>query len=132
MPTLSLAMIAHDGKKADLVAFAMFNRDTLAGWRLVATRTTGSLLRDKVGLDVECLQSGPSGGDAQVAARVVTGDVDAVIFLVDPLDKHPHDPDIQMLLRVCNVRNVPLATNLATADLLIRALVERHLQPLTR
>ena len=117
-----IALIAHDGKKTDMVAFAMFNRDALGTAELVATRNTGSLLETKVGLAVECLNSGPLGGDAQVAAQVVTGEVDAVIFLVDPLDMHPHDPDIQGLLRACNVHNVPLATNLATADLVIQAM----------
>src|SRR3982074_3821462 len=114
-----LAIIAHDGKKADLVAFAAFNRDRLAEFQLVATSSTGKLLVDKVGLQVECLDSGPVGGDVQIANRVVEGEIDAVIFMVDPLDKHPHDPDIQTLLRICNVRNVPLATNIATADVLI-------------
>jgi methylglyoxal synthase len=121
-----IALIAHDGKKTDMVAFAMFNRDVLGTAELVATRNTGGLLEAKVGLNVECLNSGPQGGDAQVAAQVVTGEVDAVIFLVDPLDMHPHDPDIQTLLRVCNVHNVPLATNLATADLVIQAMTKSH------
>ncbi|MGD0833408.1 MAG: methylglyoxal synthase [Candidatus Dormibacteria bacterium] len=116
---LHLALIAHDGKKADMLAFATFNRGTLARFRLVATATTGRLLREKVGLDVESLQSGPIGGDVQIANRVVEGAIDAVIFLVDPLDKHPHDPDIQTLLRICNVHDVPLATNVATADMVI-------------
>jgi len=114
-----LAIIAHDGKKADLVAFATFNRARLAEYELVATGATGDLLRDKVGLEVEGVTPGPHGGDVQIASRVVEGEIDAVIFLVDPLDKHPHDPDIQTLLRICNVRNVPLATNIATADVLI-------------
>jgi len=114
-----LAIIAHDGKKADLVAFATFNRTRLMDYRLVATRTTGELLTEKVGLQVECLASGPLGGDVQIASRIVAGEIDAVLFIVDPLDKHPHDPDIQTLLRICNVRNVPLATNIATADALI-------------
>lgn len=114
-----LAIIAHDGKKADLVAFATFNRDRLAEYDLIATGATGDLLHDKVGLEVERVTAGPHGGDVQIASRVVEGNVDAVIFLVDPLDKHPHDPDIQTLLRICNVRNVPLATNIATADVLI-------------
>ncbi|MDQ6692047.1 MAG: methylglyoxal synthase [Candidatus Dormibacteraeota bacterium] len=114
-----LAIIAHDGKKADLVAFATFNRDRLAEFDLVATASTGRLLSGKVGLDVECLESGPVGGDVQIASRVVQGEIDAVIFMVDPLDKHPHEPDIQTLLRICNVCNVPLATNIATADVLI-------------
>ena len=117
----TIALIAHDGKKADMVAFATYNRDRLRNYHLVATSSTGRLLSDKVGLDVECLASGPLGGDAQIGARVVTGEVGAVIFLVDPLDKHPHDPDIQMLLRLCNVHNVPLATNIATADCIIAA-----------
>jgi methylglyoxal synthase len=114
-----LAIIAHDGKKADLVAFATFNRDRLSEFDLVATSSTGRLLTDKVGLEVECLESGPDGGDVQIANRVVEGEIDAVVFMVDPLDKHPHDPDIQTLLRICNVCNVPLATNSATADALI-------------
>jgi methylglyoxal synthase len=116
-----LALIAHDGKKADIVAFATFNRGKLAEYDLVATATTGRLLREKVGLEVEQCLSGPLGGDVQIAARIARGEVDAVFFLVDPLDKHPHDPDIQAIQRVCNVHNVPLATNVATADLIISA-----------
>lgn len=119
MPQKTIALIAHDGKKADMVAFATFNRLKLAGFNLIATATTGRLLSEKVGLEIECMHSGPLGGDAQIAARVVQGEVDAVFFLVDPLDKHPHDPDIQTLLRACNVHNVPIATNVATADLII-------------
>ena len=114
-----LALIAHDGKKADMVAWATYNRQALVGYRLVATASTAKLLREKVGLEVEAVQPGPLGGDAQIGARVVEGQVDGVIFLVDPLDKHPHDPDIQALMRLCNVHNVPLATNIATADAII-------------
>jgi methylglyoxal synthase len=114
-----LAIIAHDGKKADLVAFATFNRGTLARHRLVATATTGRLLREKVGLEVETVLSGPLGGDAQIAAYVAEGRVEAVIFLVDPLSAHPHDPDIRTVLRVCNVHDVPIATNVATADIVL-------------
>ena len=117
----TIALIAHDGKKADMVAFATFNRERLRNYQLVATASTGRLLIDKVGLIVECVASGPLGGDAQIGARVVTGEIGAVIFFVDPLDKHPHDPDIQTLLRLCNVHNVPLATNSATADCIITA-----------
>jgi methylglyoxal synthase len=121
-PSGSLALIAHDNRKVDLVAWATFNRDTLAQFAMVATRHTARLMRDKVGLDVEVLLSGPEGGDAQIAARVATGAVDAVFFFVDPLTAQPHDPDIRALLRVCNVHNVPLATNVASADLIIAAL----------
>ena len=115
----TLAIIAHDGKKADMVAFATFNREKLKNYNLIATGSTGKLLQEKVGLEVERLQSGPYGGDAQIAARVVEGKIGGVFFFVDPLDKHPHDPDIQTLLRACNVHNVPIATNVATADLII-------------
>ena len=114
-----LALIAHDGRKADLVAFATYNRDRLAEFDLVATATTGDLLTDKVGLPCQKVLSGPHGGDAQIAAMVAEGTVKAVIFLVDPLTSHPHDPDIQTVLRVCNVHNVPIATNVAAADLFV-------------
>jgi methylglyoxal synthase len=117
----SLALIAHDGKKADMVAFATFNRETLAEYHLIATATTGKLLSEKVGLEVEACLSGPLGGDVQIAARIAGGEISAVFFLVDPLDKHPHDPDIQAIQRVCNVHDVPLATNVATANLIISA-----------
>lgn len=117
----TVALIAHDGKKVDMVAWATFNRGRLETYHLIATNTTGKLLEEKVGLQVERVLSGPLGGDAQIAARVAQREIDGVIFLVDPLDKHPHDPDIQSLLRVCNVHNVPLATNIATADLVISA-----------
>jgi methylglyoxal synthase len=121
----TIALIAHDGKKADMVAFATYNREQLRNYRLIATASTGKLLITKVGLEVTCLASGPYGGDAQIGAQVVEGGVAAVIFLVDPLDKHPHDPDIQSLMRLCNVHNVPLATNVATADSIIAAIALR-------
>jgi methylglyoxal synthase len=114
-----LAIIAHDGRKADLVAWATYNRIRLAEFDLIATATTGALLREKVGLEVESVLSGPLGGDAQIAARVAEGTIRAVIFLVDPLSAHPHDPDIQTVLRVCNVHRVALATNVASADLFL-------------
>lgn len=121
----TLALIAHDNRKVDLIAWATYKRDTLARFRLVGTRHTARLAREKVGLPVEELLSGPEGGDAQIAALVATGKVTAVFFFVDPLSAQPHDPDIRALLRVCNVHNVPLATNLATADLTIHALSVR-------
>lgn len=120
-----LALIAHDNKKVDFVAWATFNRETLAQFDLIATRHTARLVRDKVGLEVDELLSGPEGGDAQIAALVATAGVDVVFFFVDPLWSQPHDPDIRALLRVCNVHNVPLATNLGTADLIITALSPR-------
>src|SRR5207237_8137513 len=122
-----LAIIAHDGKKADLVAFAAFNRDQLAHCQLVATSSTGKLLGTKVGLEVECLESGPVGGDVQIANRIVQGDIDAVVFIVDPVDKAPHEPDIQTLLRICNVCNVPLATNTYNSDEVIGSTLFPHM-----
>ena len=117
----TLALIAHDGKKADMVAFVMEYRERLAEFDLVATATTGTLIEEKTGLTVKQMLSGPLRGDAQIAAEVATGRVQAIFFFLDPLGKHPHDPDIQGLLRICNVHNVPLATNIATAILLIKA-----------
>jgi methylglyoxal synthase len=114
-----IALIAHDGKKADLISFAHKNVDLLRRFRLVATGTTGGMLQDQLELDVHRYRSGPLGGDVQIAARIVEGEVFALIFFVDPLDKHPHEPDIQTLLRACNVHNVPLATNEATAHYII-------------
>jgi len=127
----TLAVIAHDNKKADLVAWATFNRELLARFNLVATRHTARLMQDKVGLSVEWLLSGPEGGDAQVAVLVATRGVDAVFFFVDPLSAQPHDPDIRALLRVCNVHNVPLASNPATADLMIASLTGDHARAAT-
>ncbi len=117
----TLALISHDGKKADMVAFVMDHKERLSEFDLVATNTTGKLITEKAGLPVKCMLSGPYGGDAQIAAMIAEGRVNAVFFFLDPLGKHPHDPDIQGLLRICNVHNVPLATNIATAVLLINA-----------
>lgn len=102
-----------------MIAFAMQNRDALSRFQLVGTGTTGRLIEDKVDLPVRRVLSGPLGGDAQIAAEVVTGEIHAVFFFVDPLDKHPHDPDIQTLMRACNVHNVPMATNVATANFIL-------------
>ncbi|MER3554923.1 MAG: methylglyoxal synthase [Meiothermus sp.] len=112
----SLALIAHDGKKTDMVAFAISNKAVLSRFPLIATGTTGRLLNEKVGLNVERLLSGPHGGDQQIGARVAQDQVIAVIFLRDPLAAQPHEPDVQALMRVCDVHNVPLATNLAAAE----------------
>lgn len=115
----TLALISHDGKKADMVAFALGHQHVLQRYDLVATNTTGKLLNEKTGLTVDRMLSGPLGGDAQIAAMVAEGKIKAVFFFVDPLGKHPHDPDIQGLLRICNVHDVPLATNTATATFII-------------
>jgi methylglyoxal synthase len=125
----TIALIAHDGKKAEMVSFAKDNAATLARYHLIATGTTGELLQTKAGLDLQRMQSGPVGGDAQIAAKVVEGEISAVFFFVDPLGKHPHDPDIQMLLRICNVHNVPLATNEASAMCIMTAIEVANTPP---
>ncbi|MEM7534835.1 MAG: methylglyoxal synthase [Chloroflexota bacterium] len=120
----TIALIAHDGKKDDLMQFAQEYRNLLQHFTLVATGTTGGRLMETTGLPVERMLSGPLGGDAQIAARVAEGNVQGVIFLVDPLYAHPHEPDIQGLLRICNVYNIPLATNTATATFILQKLAE--------
>ncbi len=112
----TVALIAHDNKKDDMIAFAQDHRDVLSRYQLIATGTTGRLISESTGLNVTRMLSGPIGGDAQIAAQVAEGKVAAVFFFIDPLGKHPHDPDINSLLRICNVHNVPLATNTATAE----------------
>ena len=114
-----VALIAHDNQKPNIVNWAKANADILKRFKLYGTGTTGRMVREQAGLEVECFLSGPLGGDAQIGALVATGHINAVIFFVDPLTSMPHDPDVRMLLRICNVHNVPLATNPATAELII-------------
>jgi len=121
MKDYSIALIAHDGKKADLVSFIMkrldfFNSEHI---KLYGTGTTSSKIRNAGVNKIIGLQSGPLGGDAQIASRLVEGEIDAVIFFRDPLDKHPHEPDVNMLLRLCDVHNIPLATNYYSAKILV-------------
>ena len=116
-----IAVIAHDGKKADMVAFIMKRLDFFREVDVVATGTTGKHI-EHAGLDVNCLKSGPLGGDAQIASLISDGEIDAVVFFIDPLGLHPHQEDVNMLLRICNVYNIPLATNYSTASLLITGL----------
>jgi methylglyoxal synthase len=121
-----VALIAHDRKKDEMVEFVAQYHQILATCQLMATGTTGGRIADATGLPVERMLSGPLGGDAQIAAKVAQREVAAVIFLVDPLFAHPHEPDIQGLLRVCNLYDIPLATNLATARLVVAGLGEAH------
>jgi methylglyoxal synthase len=124
---MNIAVIAHDGKKADMVAFVMKRLDFFhrADVTLVATGTTGSHITH-AGLEVTCLRSGPKGGDAQIASMITEGKIDAVVFFIDPMEAHAHQVDVNMLLRICNVYNVPLATNYATASLLIAGFKHRQ------
>ena len=119
---LRVALIAHDGKKPDIVALAQRHQAFLARCELCATGTTGGRLEAEAGLKVECLLSGPLGGDLQIGARLAAGGVDAVIFLRDPMTPQPHEPDINALVRACDVHDVPCATNVRSADLLLDAL----------
>ncbi|WP_299431556.1 methylglyoxal synthase [uncultured Meiothermus sp.] len=112
----ALALIAHDGKKTDMVSFAKDHKDLLSRFSLVATGTTGRILQEKAGLTVTRMLSGPLGGDQQIGALIAEDKVLAVIFLRDPLQAQPHEPDVQALMRVCDVHNVPLATNLTAAE----------------
>ena len=119
---MKFALIAHDNKKANMVAFVskrlpFFNREDVS---IVTTGTTGKHVMHAGIRDVEVVNSGPLGGDAEIATQVVNGKITGVIFMRDPLGKHPHDVDINMLLRLCDVHDVPLATNYRTASILIK------------
>ena len=126
---MNIALIAHDGKKDDIVRLAQDFKTGLSACKLVATGTTGQRLRAQVGLAVECVLSGPWGGDLQIGARLAVGEVDAVIFLRDPMTPQPHEPDINALVRVCDVHNVPCATNVAGARALLKGLGLSGAQP---
>ena len=115
---MRIAVIAHDGKKPEMVAFLLKNKSKLSQANIVATGTTGTHA-ENAGLSVKKMLSGPIGGDAQIAALAATDQLDMIFFFRDPLGKHPHEPDVQMLLRICDVHNVALATNPASAQLLL-------------
>ncbi|WP_192820873.1 methylglyoxal synthase [Rufibacter sp. LB8] len=117
----AIAIIAHDGKKAEMVAFVKDHAQLFQQTKLVATGTTG-LYVEQTGLKVKKLLSGPKGGDAQIASMVAEGKLQAVIFFRDPLGKHPHEPDVQMLMRLCDLHNVALATNPSTAKLMVKGI----------
>lgn len=116
---MRIALIAHDGRKAAMVALASEFREFLGRCQLCATGTTGGRLQAEVGLEVERLLSGPLGGDLQIGARLAVGEIDAVIFLRDPMTPQPHEPDINALVRACDVHDVPCATNASSARLLL-------------
>jgi len=120
-----IALIAHDLKKTEMVNFAIRNKEILSQCGLIATGTTGRLIRENTGLDIEAVLSGPLGGDQQIGSKISCGKIDMVIFLRDPLTAQPHEPDISALLRVCDVHNVPVATNLKSAEIFIEHVVLR-------
>jgi methylglyoxal synthase len=114
-----IALIAHDNRKPDLLAWARYNKSTLRRHELFATGTTGALLANELGLDVTRFLSGPLGGDQQVGAGIAEERIDFVIFFWDPLEPHPHDVDVKALLRIAVVYNVPIACNRASADFML-------------
>ncbi|HBI58517.1 MAG: methylglyoxal synthase [Duncaniella sp.] len=121
---LTIALVAHDQRKADMVSWVKYNAPLLSRHHLVCTGTTGGLIKDAfndlgIEADVECMNSGPMGGDAEIAAKVVRNEIDLAVFLIDDLNPQPHEADIQMLLRQCRLHNVPIACNRISADLMI-------------
>lgn len=119
---MNIALIAHDKKKELMVQFCIAYCGILSKHFLCATGTTGKLVAEATGLDVKRFLSGPQGGDQQIGARIAYNEIDLVLFFRDPLTAQPHEPDVQALLRLCDVHNIPVATNVATAEVLVRGL----------
>ncbi|MBE5743783.1 MAG: methylglyoxal synthase [Clostridiales bacterium] len=117
-----IALIAHDSKKQEIVEWALKNKEILKNYELCGTGTTSKRISEATGLSVHGYLSGPLGGDQQIGAKVAEGDIDFVVFFCDPLSAQPHDPDVKALLRIANVYNVPIATNVATADYVISSM----------
>lgn len=120
-----IALVAHDKKKDDMIKFVKAHREIFVQCNLIATGTTGRRIHEETGLELEYCLSGPLGGDQQIGARVALGDVVAVIFLRDPLTAQPHEPDVSALLRLCDVHNVPLATNPNSANIIVQWIREQ-------
>lgn len=120
----NIALIAHDKKKDDIIKLTLDNIDVFKGKTLFATGTTGRLISEATGLKIHRFLSGPLGGDQQIGARIADGGIDLVIFLRDPLTAQPHEPDVSALLRLCDVHNIPLATNLKSAAVMLRSVRE--------
>ena len=114
-----IALIAHDGKKQEIMEWALKNKEILKYFKLCGTGTTAKRIQEYTGLTVEGFMSGPLGGDQQIGAKVAEGEIGFIIFLCDPLTAQPHDPDVKALLRIAVLYNVPIATNIATADYVI-------------
>lgn len=119
----TLALIAHDQKKAEMVSWAMKNKESLSRFNLCGTGTTAKLVADATGLEVKRYLSGPLGGDQQIGAKIAEGEIDAVVFFWDPLNAQPHDPDVKALLRIAVVYDIPIATNTATANYMITSTI---------
>lgn len=119
---MKIALIAHDKKKDDIIKLAIKYKDVLKEHKLFATGTTGSLIMAETGLDIIRMKSGPLGGDQQIGSMIADGELDLVIFLRDPLTSQPHELDVSALMRLCDVRNIPLATNKTSAAIMLKAL----------
>jgi methylglyoxal synthase len=118
-PLKTIALVAHDNRKTDMLEWANWNREILTRHRLCATGTTGALVEAELGVPVELFRSGPLGGDQQVGAAIAEGKVDVLIFFWDPLKPQPHDVDVKALLRIATLYNIPCASNRASADFMI-------------
>lgn len=121
MKKKTIALIAHDNKKHEIIQWAITNKETLSRFDLCGTGTTAKLVAEATGLEVKRYLSGPLGGDQQIGAKVAEGKIDIVIFFWDPLQTQPHDPDVKALLRIAVVYDIPIATNKATADYVIHS-----------
>ena len=119
---MKIALIAHNQKKPDMIALCIRYKDVLGGHELFATGTTGKLVANATNLKIKCMKSGPLGGDQQIGSMIADSDLDLIIFLRDPLTAQPHEPDVNALLRLCDVTNTPLATNLSSAEIMLSAL----------
>ena len=119
---MRIALIAHDKKKQDMTSLAVKYKEVLSKHDLYATGTTGTLIMGETGLAINRMKSGPVGGDQQIGSMIACSELDLVIFLRDPLTAQPHEPDVSALLRLCDVVNIPLATNLASAEIMLTAL----------
>lgn len=122
---MKIALIAHDKKKEDIVEFVLRNKEVFKEHELYATGTTGRIISEATNLKVHRFLSGPMGGDQQIGAKVAEGNMDFVIFLRDPLTAQPHEPDVNALLRLCDVHHIPLATNIGSAEIFLKALRNR-------
>ena len=121
---MKIALIAHDKKKSDMISLAIKHKETLAQHELYATGTTGTLVMGETGLKINRMKSCPLGGDQQIGSMVAEGKLDLIVFLRDPLTSQPHEPDVSALLRLCDVQSIPLATNVKSAEVMLKALAK--------
>jgi len=120
---MNIALIAHDKKKDQIVKFAVKHQESLKKSNLFSTGTTGKRIQDVTGLEIHRFKSGPIGGDQQIGAKIAKDELDLIIFLRDPLTSQPHEPDVQALLRLCDVHHIPLATNIVSAEILLEGML---------